>query len=46
MDDIVEGKSAPEELTRAFAILLYGFLQVFDDPAMIAGSVARRLRRL
>jgi hypothetical protein len=48
MDDIREAKIRPEELTQAFATLLYGFLQVFktDDAPMIAGSVTRRLRRL
>jgi|SRR5215207_2504555 hypothetical protein len=48
MDDIQQARIRPEELTRAFAILLYGFLHVFNDPDvdMIVGSVTRRLRQL
>ena len=48
MDEIREAEIRPEELTQAFAALLYGFLQVFkaDDVPMIVGSVTRRLRRL
>jgi hypothetical protein len=48
MDEIRQAEIRPEELTQAFATLLYGFLQVFktDDVAMIVGSVTRRLRRL
>jgi hypothetical protein len=48
MDDIEQAEIRPEELTQAFAILLYGFLQVFNhaDLDMIVGSVTRRLRRL
>jgi hypothetical protein len=48
MDDIEQAEIRPEELTQAFAILLNGFLQVFNeaDLAMIVGSVTRRLRRL
>jgi hypothetical protein len=48
MDDIQRAKIRPEELTQAFAILLNGFLHVFNDADldMIVGSVTRRLRRL
>jgi hypothetical protein len=48
MDDIQQAAIRPEELTQAFATLLYGFLQVFNnaDVDMIVGSVTRRLRRL
>jgi hypothetical protein len=48
LDDIQHTAIGPEELTRAFGILLYGFLQVFNDADvdMIVGSVTRRLRRL
>jgi hypothetical protein len=48
MDDIQQAEIRPEELTRAFATLLYGFLHVFDDADldMVVGSVTRRLRRL
>jgi hypothetical protein len=31
MDYIRQAEVRPEELTRAFAILLYGFLQMLDD---------------
>jgi hypothetical protein len=48
MDDIQQKQIRPEELTQAFATLLYGFLHVFNDADvdMIVGSVTRRLRRL
>jgi hypothetical protein len=48
MDDIQQAKIRPEELTQAFATLLYGFLHVFNDADvdLIVGSVTRRLRRL
>jgi hypothetical protein len=48
LDDIGQAGIGPEELTEAFATLLYGFLQVFNDADvdMIVGSVTRRLRRL
>jgi hypothetical protein len=48
IDHIRQAEVHPEDLTRAFAILLYGFLHVFDDEDadMIIGSVTRRLRRL
>jgi hypothetical protein len=48
MEDIKQAEIRPEELTRAFATLLYGFLHVFNDADvdMIVGSVTRRLRRL
>ena len=48
MDDIQRAEIRPEELTQAFATLLYGFLQLFNDADvdMIVGSVTRRLRRL
>ena len=48
LDDIGQAAIGPEELTEAFATLLYGFLQVFNDADvdMIVGSVTRRLRRL
>jgi hypothetical protein len=48
MDEIREAEIRPEELTQAFATLLYGFLQVFndEDADMIVGAVTRRLRRL
>jgi hypothetical protein len=48
MDDIQRAQIRPEELTQAFATLLYGFLHVFNDAEldMIVGSVTRRLRRL
>jgi hypothetical protein len=48
MDEIREAEIRPEELTQAFATLLYGFLHVFndEDADMIVGSVTRRLRRL
>jgi hypothetical protein len=48
LDDIQQAAIGPGELTRAFATLLYGFLQVFNDGDvdMIVGSVTRRLRRL
>jgi hypothetical protein len=48
LDDIQQAQIGPAELTRAFAILLYGSLHVFndDDLDMIVGSVTRRLRRL
>ncbi len=48
LDDIQQAAIRPEELTRAFTILLYGFLQVFNDADvdMVVGSVTRRLRRL
>lgn len=48
LDDIQQAEIRPEELTQAFATLLYGFLQVFNDADlnMIVGSVTRRLRRL
>jgi hypothetical protein len=48
LDDIGQAEIGPEELTQAFATLLYGFLQVFNnaDVDMIVGSVTRRLRRL
>jgi hypothetical protein len=48
MDEIREAEVRPEELTQAFATLLYGFLQVFndEDADMILGSVTRWLRRL
>jgi hypothetical protein len=48
LDDLQQAGIRPEELTRAFATLLYGFLQVFNDADvdMIVGSVTGRLRRL
>ena len=48
MDDIQQAEIRPEELTQAFATLLYGFLHVFNDADvdLIVGSVTRRLRRL
>lgn len=48
LDDIGQAGIGPEELTEAFATLLNGFLQVFNnaDVDMIVGSVTRRLRRL
>jgi hypothetical protein len=48
MEDIEQAEIRPEELTQAFATLLYGFLHVFNDADvdMIVGSVTRRLRRL
>ena len=48
LDDIRQAEVRPAELTQAFAILLYGFLHVFNDADvdMIVGSVTRRLRRL
>jgi hypothetical protein len=48
LDDIGQAEIGPEELTQAFATLLFGFLQVFSDADvdMIVGSVTRRLRRL
>jgi hypothetical protein len=48
LDDIQQAEIGPEELTRAFAALLYGFLRLFNDADvdMIVGSVTRRLRRL
>jgi hypothetical protein len=48
MDDIQGAQVRPEELTQAFATLLYGFLHLFNDADldMIVGSVTRRLRRL
>ena len=48
LDDLQQAAIRPEELTQAFATLLYGFLQVFNDADvdMIVGSVTRRLRRL
>jgi hypothetical protein len=48
LDDIQQAAIGPEELTQAFAPLLYGFLHVFNDADvdMIVGSVTRRLRRL
>ena len=48
LDDIRQAEIRPEELTRAFATLLYGFLHVFNDADvdMVVGSVTRRLRRL
>jgi hypothetical protein len=48
MEDIQRAQIRPEELTQAFATLLYGFLHVFNDADvdMIVGSVTRRLRRL
>ena len=48
VDQIRQAELRPEELTQAFATLLYGFLQVFNDADvdMIVGSVTRRLRRL
>jgi hypothetical protein len=48
LDDIGQAAIGPEELTHAFATLLFGFLQVFSDADvdMIVGSVTRRLRQL
>jgi hypothetical protein len=48
LDDIRQAAIRPAELTKAFADLLYGFLQVFEDADLdlIVGSVTRRLRRL
>jgi hypothetical protein len=48
MDDIQQAEIHPEELTQAFATLLYGFLHVFNDADvdLIVASVTRRLRRL
>jgi hypothetical protein len=48
LDVIQQAAIGPGELTRAFATLLYGFLQVFNDADvdMVVGSVTRRLRRL
>jgi hypothetical protein len=48
VDDIRQAEIRPEELTQAFATLLYGFLHVFNDADvdLIVGSVTRRLRRL
>jgi hypothetical protein len=47
MEQIREAEIRPEELAKAFAFLLYGFLHLFeDDIDMIVGSVTRRLRRL
>ncbi len=48
LDDIQQAQIRPAELTQAFATLLYGFLQLFNDADvdMIVGSVTRRLRRL
>ena len=48
MDEIQQAEIRPEELTRAFATLLFGFLHVFNDADvdMVVGSVTRRLRRL
>ncbi len=48
MDNLQQAQIRPEELTKAFATLLYGFLQVFNDAdvEMVVGSVTRRLRRL
>jgi hypothetical protein len=48
MEDIEHAEICPEEITEAFATLLYGFLHVFNDAEvdMIVGSVTRRLRRL
>jgi hypothetical protein len=47
MDQIREAEIGPEELVKAFAFLLYGFLRLFkDDIDMIVGSVTRRLRHL
>ena len=48
LDDIQRAEIGPEELTRAFGTLLYGFLHVCKDADvdMIVGSVTRRLRRL
>jgi hypothetical protein len=48
MEYIQQVDLRPEELTQAFATLLYGFLHMFkaDDANMIVDSVTRRLRRL
>ena len=48
LDDIGQAGIGSEELTEAFATLLYGFLQVCSDADvdMIVGSVTRRLRWL
>jgi hypothetical protein len=48
LDDIRQAAIGPEELTQAFATLLYGFLHVFNDAdlEMVVGSVTRRLWRL
>ena len=48
LDDLEQAAIGPEELTQAFATLLFGFLQVFSDADvdMIVGSVTRRLQRL
>jgi hypothetical protein len=48
LDDIQQAEIGPEELTRAFAMLLDGFLQVCNDADvdLVVGSVTRRLRRL
>jgi hypothetical protein len=48
IDEIRQGEIRPEELTQAFATLLYGFLHLFNDAEvdMLVGSVTRRLRRL
>ncbi len=48
LENIQQAQIGPEELTRAFATLLDGFLQVFidDELDMVVGSVTRRLRRL
>jgi hypothetical protein len=48
LEDIQQAGIHPEELTRAFVALLYGFLHLFNDADldMIMGSVTRRLRRL
>jgi hypothetical protein len=48
LDDIRQAAIGPEELTQAFATLLYGFLHVFNDADldMVVGSVTRRRRRL
>jgi hypothetical protein len=48
MEYIQQLEIRPEELTQAFAVLLYSFLHVFkeDDTDMIVNSVTRRLRRL
>ena len=48
LDDLQQAEIGHEELTQAFATLLFGFLQLFSDADvdMIVGSVTRRLRRL
>lgn len=48
LDDIQQAAIRPEELTRAFATLLDGFLHLFNDADVdrIVGSMTRRQQRL